>query len=148
MVYSCTQGQLVHSSSGPCSSSAGRNVKETCYFSLLQDASLSEEWVFPAEGHTSTQRNVAEREYKCMRQKAAVQDLNWDKSIGKEASWSTKPGMGRRQKQQSILALPTIRNLKTGLWATEEQKQAIYEDLEQNKIDAVLEEGEHYMSCC
>lgn len=83
-----------------------------------------------------------------MRQKAAVQDLNWDKSIGKEASWSTKPGMGRRQKQQSILALPTIRNLKTGLWATEEQKQAIYEDLEQNKIDAVLEEGEHYMSCC
>lgn len=76
MVYSCMQGQLVHSSSGPCSSSAGRNVKETCYFSLLQDASLSEEWVFPAAGHTSTQRNVAEREYKCMRQKAAVQDLN------------------------------------------------------------------------
>lgn len=112
MVYSCTQGQLVDSSSGPCSSSAGRNVKETHYFSLLQDASLSEEWVFPAAGHTSTQRNVAEREYKCMRQKAAVQDLNWDKSIGKEASWSTKPGMGRRQKQQKCFGTTYYQELE------------------------------------
>lgn len=56
----------------------------------------------PAAGHTSRQRNVAERQYKCMRQKAAVQDLNWDKNIEnwQEASWSTKSGMGYRQKQQ------------------------------------------------
>lgn len=74
MVYSCMQGQC---SSDPWSSFVGQNVK-MCYFSLVQDASLSlsEEWVFPAAGRTSAQRNVAEKEYKCMRQKAAVQELN------------------------------------------------------------------------
>lgn len=81
----------------------------------MQHASLSEEWVFPAAGHTSTQRNVAEREYKCMRQNAAVQDLNWDKNIGRRLPdpQSLEWGTGRNNK--SILALPTIRNLKTGL---------------------------------
>lgn len=106
MVYSCLQRQLVHSSSDPCFSFAGQNIKEMCYFSLVQDASLSEEWVFPAAGHTSAQRNAAEREYKCMRQKAAVQDLNGYRSIGnwQKASWSTKPGMGYRQKQQKYFS--------------------------------------------
>lgn len=76
MVYSGMQGQLVHSSSDPYSSFVGWNTREMCYFSLVQDASLSEEQVFSAAGHTSRQRNVAERQDKCMRQKAAVQDLN------------------------------------------------------------------------
>lgn len=84
-----------------------------------------------------------------MRQKAAVQGLNWDKTIEnwKEASWS-KAWNGVQAETTKVLAIPTIRNLKTTLWATEQQKQAIYEDVEQNKIDAVLEEGEDYMSCC
>lgn len=56
-------------------------VKEMYYFSLVQDASLSEEWVFPAAGRIAMQRSVAEGDHKCMWQKPAVEELNWDKSI-------------------------------------------------------------------
>ena len=64
------------------SSFSGRNVKEIYNFSLVQDASLSEEWVLPAAGRIATQRGVAERDHKRTWQKPAAEELNWGKSIG------------------------------------------------------------------
>jgi len=57
-----------------------------CYGDVLlspgagEDAPPSEEQVLPDVGRTAVQRSRAERDYKCMWQKPAVEERNWDES--------------------------------------------------------------------